>query len=121
MQHTPNHQVNNCDRVRLRITLPDPLLEQVQALGGLDTATPERPDELGSIRDTRVTLPTSYILPPHLLNTCSLPLASGAYGDVYEGSLNGSKVCVKRIRVYTRGVQQKVAEVHCHVIFPHSL
>jgi hypothetical protein len=32
---------------------------------------------------------------------------------VYQGTLNGSKVCVKRMRVYTEDDLKKAAEVRC--------
>ncbi|KAF9645427.1 kinase-like protein, partial [Thelephora ganbajun] len=41
------------------------------------------------------------------------PFASGGFGDVYHGTLNGSRVCVKRVRVYTRDGLQKVAKAFC--------
>ena len=39
------------------------------------------------------------------------PFASGGYGDVFKGTLDGSSVCVKRIRVYTHDDPQKAAKV----------
>jgi len=41
------------------------------------------------------------------------PVASGGSGDVYEGFLSGSMVCVKRIRVYFKDDNQKLTKV-CH-------
>jgi len=35
------------------------------------------------------------------------PFASGGFGDAYEGTLDGSKVCIKRVRVYPRDDQKK--------------
>jgi len=35
-----------------------------------------------------------------LLNTGDQPFASGALTDMYEGTLNGSKVRVERVRMY---------------------
>jgi len=40
------------------------------------------------------------------------PVASGDYGDVYEGLLNGSRVCVKRPQIYG-GKLETVKEVRC--------
>ena len=45
-------------------------------------------------------LPTSYTPPSQVLTVGRQPVASGGSGDVHEGTLNGSKVCVKRVRVY---------------------
>jgi serine/threonine protein kinase len=44
-------------------------------------------------------LPTSHMLSSHLLNIGPEPFASGGFSDVYLGTLNGSRVCAKRIRV----------------------
>jgi len=46
-------------------------------------------------------LPTSYTVSSQLLNISPRPVASGGSADVYEGTLNGSKVCIKRIRIYS--------------------
>ena len=46
-------------------------------------------------------LPTSYTIPPHLLAVDSYAFASGGFGDVYRGSLDGLPVCVKRLRIAT--------------------
>jgi len=57
--------------------------------------------ELGDICKTGEMLPTSYTLSMDLLNIDPEPFASGGYGDVYRGTLNGEAVCIKRVRVYT--------------------
>ena len=59
----------------------------------------------------RMILPASCMLSHRVLEVDYSPFASGGYGDVREGALNGSKVCVKRIRVDTHGVAQKAAKV----------
>ena len=41
------------------------------------------------------------------------PVALGGSGDVYEGSLNGLKVCVKRIQIYSKESPAKATEVRC--------
>ena len=58
-------------------------------------------------------LPTSYTFLPHLLNVDSEPFVVGAYGDEYKGTLNGSKVCIKRIQVYVKDGPQEAARVRC--------
>ena len=65
-----------------------------------------------------MTLPTSYTLSSSLLNIDRRPVASGGPGDVYEGTLNGSKVCVKRIRVYSEDGPEKATRVRYPVVFP---
>ena len=57
-------------------------------------------------------LPTSYTSSSHALTVDPFPFASGGYGDVYKGILDGSEVSVKRVRVYTRDVAQKAEKVH---------
>ena len=56
--------------------------------------------ELRSICGTGATLPTSYTIPSHRLDVDSEPFASGGFGDVYHGTLDGSNICIKRVRVY---------------------
>ena len=41
------------------------------------------------------------------------PVASGSYGDVYEGILNGSMVRVKRVKVYPKGGPGEATKVLC--------
>lgn len=68
---------------------------------------------------SRGILPESYTLPDTHLITSSHPVASGAVADIYEGTLNGRKVCVKRIRVYSKGDQRGVQKVrHQFLSFP---
>jgi len=55
-------------------------------------------------------LPTSYTLSPSLLKIGRQPIASGGPGDVYEGTLKGSKVCVKRVRVYSKDTPEKATK-----------
>ena len=58
-----------------------------------------------------MTLPTRYTLSPQILTVGRQPVASGGSGDVYEGRLHGSKVCVKRVRVYSKDGPQKATKV----------
>ena len=39
------------------------------------------------------------------------PVASGGSGDVYEGWLDDSKVCVKRVRIYSKDGPENVTKV----------
>ena len=41
----------------------------------------------------------SYMIHSHLLTVNPHPFASGGFGEVYRGTLDGSPVCVKRLRV----------------------
>ena len=44
---------------------------------------------------------------PNLQTIGREPFTSGGYGDVYEGTLDGARVCVKRLRAYTKDGPQK--------------
>ena len=96
------------------IVLSHSPLKSPQALDRLDPFSPASRKclrELRTICSSRVILPPSYALPSRLLEINSVPFASGGSGDVYKGSLDGSSVCVKRIRVYTKDVLQTAAKV----------
>ena len=56
-------------------------------------------------------IPTSYALSSDLLSIGPEPFASGGYGDVFEGTHNGSRVCIKRVRAYTSEDPKKAAKV----------
>ena len=47
----------------------------------------------------RMILPKSFTFSPRDLSVSGQPFASGSSGDVYQGSLRDSRVCVKRIRI----------------------
>jgi len=106
--------VDYLDEVRRRIVLPCSLLKPPKTLGALDpssSASRKCLRELRSICGTRGILPSSYTLSSDVLNIGPNPFASGGYGDVYHGTLNGSTVCVKRVRVYAQDGPQKVTKV----------
>lgn len=46
------------------------------------------------------------------------PFAQGGYGDVYEGIFNGSKVCIKRVRVYIQEEKEAIKVHHRCRFFP---
>ena len=52
-------------------------------------------------------LPTSYTLSLSHLNIGRQPVIWGDSDDVYEGTLDGSRVCVKRVRVYSKDIPKK--------------
>ena len=109
--------VDYLDKVRRRrVTFPNSPLKLAQALDNLDPSGPAFRKCLRELRNRCSAggiLPTSYTLSPHLLNVGSEPFASGGRGDVYEGTLDGSRVCIKRVKVYTQGDPQKAARVRC--------
>jgi hypothetical protein len=70
----------------------------------------------------RERLPASYTIPPHLLKVGPDSFASGGYGDVYEGTLNGSKIRIKRVRVHRQHDPKRITKVrHRCRCFPVSL
>ena len=114
--------VDYLDKVRRRIIPPHPPLKPTQTLDDLDPASSGSQKclhELSYICGTRAILPTSYTLSSSLLNVGHHPVASGGSGDVYKGSFNGSGVCVKRVRVYSKDGPKKATKVHFrHHRFP---
>ncbi|KAF9644146.1 kinase-like protein [Thelephora ganbajun] len=87
-----------------------------RALNGLEpscTASRKCLRELRYICGTSAILPTSYKLSPDLLSITSDPFASGGYGDVYHGTLNGSRICAKRVRAYIQDGPQKATKAFC--------
>lgn len=65
-----------------------------------------------------MTLPASYTLSPRVLTVGRQPVASGGFGDVYEGKLHGSDVCVKRVRVYSKDRLEKATKAFYLIISP---
>jgi hypothetical protein len=107
--------VEYLDKVHLRVALPRSPLKLAQALDSLDpscTTSRKCVRELSSICGAAGILPTSYTLSSDL-NISRDPFTEGGYGDVYEGTLGGLKVCIKRVRVYTGDAPEKVIKV-CH-------
>ncbi|KAF9642914.1 kinase-like protein [Thelephora ganbajun] len=69
--------------------------------------------ELRSICGTKAILPTSYTLSTDFLKIDPVPFAIGGFGDVYCGTLNGSSVCIKRVRVYASDAPKKAIKPFC--------
>ena len=106
--------VDYLDEVRRCVALPLSPFKSAQALGDLDPSSSTSRTclrELRNICGTRAILPTSYTLSPDLLTIGPNPFASGSYGDVYEGTLDGSRVCTKRARVYAQDGPRKTTKV----------
>ena len=84
-----------------------------QALGRLVHSSPTVRKclrELQSICGTNMILPASFI-PSYRLTISDEPFASGGCGGVYRGTLDGSKVCVKRVRLHAIDDQSKSTKV----------
>ena len=71
--------------------------------------------ELRNICGTKEVLPKSYTLSASLLAN-SLPSVPGC---VHEGTFDGWKVRIQRIRAYPKGNPQKLKKVHFCDTFPH--
>jgi len=96
--------VEYLDDVRTPLPLPLRFLKPAQVL---DTLAPTSSAFKGCLRalelicKTWKILPKSYTLPGIPLITSSHPVVPGAIADIYEGTLNGSKVHVKQTRTYS--------------------
>ena len=77
--------------------------------------------ELRHICGARKTLPASSALSSSASLIGNQPVASGGSGDVYEGTLNNLKVCVKRIRVYAKDSSGEPPDVRHLRHHPHRL
>ena len=105
--------VDYLDKVRRRLALAHPLPKPLQVLGSLELSSRASRKclcELRSICGANGILPTSYTITSHL-NVESDPFAFGGFGDVYHGTLDGSRVCIKRVRVYTEDDTKKASKV----------
>ena len=56
-------------------------------------------------------LPTSHTIPVTLIRTSEHPVASGGFGDVWEGTYNDKPVAIKALRVYRGEDIRKVRKV----------
>ena len=119
--------VDYLDKVCCCAALFHSSLRLPQVLGLLDPASSTSRKclrELRSTCGTRMILPTSYTVSHSLLSINRQPAASGGSGDIYEGTLNGSRVCVKRVRVYSKygpGKATKVRHRFNHFSLPRLL
>ena len=91
-----------------------------QALDSLDPLEPASRKclrELGSICAAHTTLPRSYAISSRL-TVESDPFASGGFGEVYQGTLDGSSVCVKRLRAVIPEDFAVSIQVRCQHLHP---
>jgi hypothetical protein len=69
----------------------------------------------------------SYTIPRERISTVGEhPIASGGFGDVWEGSYGGRRVAIKALRIYKEEDMRNVKRVGCsamaiHRLFPLSL
>ena len=116
--------VDYLDTVRRPAALPHATsFTSAQALGVLSSSSSAfrvSLRELRKICGAGGILPTSYPISNDHLMVDSTPFAEGGYGDVYGGTFGGSRVCVKRTRVYIRDGPEKAVKVRLHCRFPRS-
>ena len=115
--------VDYLDKVSHHIPPPHSLLKPVQALDCLNpssTASRKCQRELRTICGARGILPTSYTLSSDHLSISPDPFAAGGYGDVHEGTLDGLKGCIKRVRVYQEGPQRATKVQYRSHLSPRS-
>ena len=62
-------------------------------------------------------LPVSHIISQKLIQTSETAVASGGFGDVWEGIWNDKRVAIKALRVYKDDDIRKVVKV-THPAFP---
>ncbi|KAF9647775.1 kinase-like protein [Thelephora ganbajun] len=72
--------------------------------------------ELRTICGSWKILPQSHILPASLLSVAEQPIASRGSCDAYEGFFDNSKVCVKRLRVYSMEGPNDVKRAFCQEV-----
>jgi hypothetical protein len=80
-------------------------LTRHQVLDVLDPTSPTFRKCLREIRHicgTKWKLPNSFTFSLQGLDIGQQPVTSGGSGDVYEATLNNRKVCVKRVRIYSK-------------------
>ena len=95
--------VDYLDKVRRHNPLPRSPFNLVQTLDHLDpfdSASQNCIRELRSVCGTHMILPTSYTIASDRLTIDDFPFAAGGFGEMYNGTLDGSPVCVKRLRVF---------------------
>jgi len=112
--------VEHLDNVCLHIALYLLSTQPAQLLETLDPASPafrKCLDELGRVCGTLEKLPRSYVLEGSLSVPSLCNVTNGHSWDVYEGSLNGSGVCVKRSMIYARTILEG-AKVVNPIVFP---
>ena len=102
--------------IRYAVALPIPShspLESTQVLDCIDpsgVAYRKCLHELRSICGNKAILPSSYRFSSDL-SVDRDPFAGGGYATAYKGTAGGSKVCIKRVRVYARDGPQRAIKV----------
>jgi len=115
--------VGHLDQVRHPVPLVPSPLKSPQSVDVLDPASSAFPIYLHELRhpcDDRRVLPASYAFSSRLLDVGPRPATPGGSGDVYEGTLNGSKVYVKRAKTHPEHNSACPKKVSHPAAFPDS-
>jgi len=97
------------------IPLIDPQI--LNDLDGMGLPTRKCLHVLRKVCSSGMILPSTYEVSGELSFTTVQPLAFGGFCDVYKGTLGGADVCIKRLRISTRGDQMAVRQVTRNYIF----
>jgi len=94
----------------------------LQALGIIsvtDDVSRQCLHKLQAICGHHMTLPSSYNISGDLARVGHYPIANGGFADVWEGTHNGRRVCIKCPRVCVQDLQAvtQVRIQHRHVLF----
>lgn len=112
--------VEYLDEVRRHVSLSRSPLKSLQVLGGLDpTSLVARTcrSVLARMCGLRMKFPISFVSLSSPLDICCQPVASGCFGDFYEGTLDGLMVSIKRVRISLKDGSGKAAKVHHSISF----
>lgn len=118
----PPDKIEQLDEVHPPFAFIDLSPRAPQILGTLQPRSHASRECLRNLRaecGSKKTLPQSYLLSVSLLEVDRWPIASRGSCDVYQGTYRGSKVCVKKLRVYSNGEPEKARCVRCQQ-FPAS-
>ena len=115
--------VNFLDGVRTFSPASFKLIKQtVQVLGVApvtDDVSRRCVHKLRTICSNHAILPSSYMISGDLVRVDNDPVAFGGFSDVWEGTHNGIKVCIKHLRV-SQQIREAVEKVvsSIHLSFP---
>ncbi|KAF9644746.1 kinase-like protein [Thelephora ganbajun] len=109
-QCVPNLQGNDL------VWLVDYLDKALNDLDPSSTASRRCLRELRNICSTREILPSSYTISLHLLNISPDPFAHGSFGDVYHGTLDGTRICIKRLQAFCQEAVVRKRLAHPNIV-----
>ena len=95
------------------------ILQALSVIPTTDDVSLQCLHKLQAICGHNMTLPSSYTISGEIARVGDRPVALGGFADVWEGTRNGKKVCVKWLRVSLNDDEtlNKVRIQHRHVFF----